>query len=111
MGSALVGLLHHMLERLRSLGLAYIHFALSDPGWFELTCLSQEEPPDDGSHVTTDDPVSSPHQLLLDALDEMVHVGVLTSHRRVDAEWSCWSAIQPAELRRTRWSGCRWRRS
>jgi AcrR family transcriptional regulator len=75
---------------LRAFGLGYIHFALSEPGWFALTCESQQAPPDVGP--ATDNP-PTPHQLLLDALDAMVEAGALSPERRVDAEWSCWATI------------------
>jgi AcrR family transcriptional regulator len=81
------------LQRLRGVGLGYIHFALSEPGWFELAFLTQDEPRDDGSSFTIDERVPPPYQLLLDALDEMVHAGVLTPQRRAEAEWACWSTV------------------
>ncbi|MFH9611360.1 TetR/AcrR family transcriptional regulator [Streptomyces sp. NPDC017448] len=76
------------VQRLREVGLGYIHFALSEPGWFELAILLQEEP---GGDVEAR--VPPPYQLLLDALDGMVEAGALTPERRVDAEWVCWSGV------------------
>jgi AcrR family transcriptional regulator len=81
------------VERLRAFGLGYIHFALADPGWFELACVSQEEPPDTGPHGGAKTTVPPPHQLLLGALDEMDQAGALPPHRRANAEWACWATV------------------
>lgn len=78
----------HAVQKLRGVGLGYIHFALSEPGWFELAILLQEEPSDESEAR-----VPPPYQLLLDALDGMVEAGALTPERRVDAEWVCWSGV------------------
>lgn len=80
------------LAHLRAFGLGYIHFALTEPGWFALTCESQEDPPDPGPPAA-EAPPPPPHQLLLDALDAMVEARVMTPQGRVDAEWSCWSTV------------------
>jgi AcrR family transcriptional regulator len=77
------------VARLRAVGLGYIGFARAERGWFELAFLTQ----DDGPPVTTADQVPPPYQLLLDALDALVVVGVLTAERRATAEWACWSAV------------------
>lgn len=77
---------------LRAFALGYIHFALSEPGWFALACESQEAPPD-ADHDALTDPPPTPHELLLDALDAMVKAGLMSPQRRVDAEWSCWSGL------------------
>lgn len=71
---------------LRAFALGYIDFALRQPGWFALTCESQEAPPDPDP-----DPPPSPHDLLLAALDDMVVTGAMPPDRRPDAEWACWS--------------------
>ncbi|PJJ63418.1 TetR/AcrR family transcriptional regulator [Compostimonas suwonensis] len=82
----------HALERLRDVGLGYIHFARSEPGWFELAFLTQDEP-GERPGVTVADGVPPPYQLLLDALDALVDAGVLTAERRENAEWACWSTV------------------
>ncbi|MEV4631573.1 TetR/AcrR family transcriptional regulator [Micromonospora sp. NPDC049523] len=79
------------VHQLREVSLGYIHFAVSEPGWFELAFLMQDESRGDEC-VTIDDYVP-PYQFLLDALDGMVHAGVLTPERRADAEWVCWSGV------------------
>ncbi|MEH1130396.1 TetR/AcrR family transcriptional regulator [Micromonospora sp. CPCC 206061] len=76
--------------RLRAFGLAYIHFAVTEPGWFALTCESQEDPP---GPLATEPPPPPPHQILLDTLDAMVEARVMTPQGRVDVEWSCWSTV------------------
>ena len=76
-------------ERLRAFCLAYIGFAVAEPGWFALTCESQEAPP--APHPEAQPAPPPPHQLLLDALDAMVAAGTMSRYKRVDAEWSCWS--------------------
>lgn len=78
-------------ERLRAFCMAYIGFAVAEPGWFALTCESQEAPPP-ASHPEAQPAPPPPHQLLLDALDAMVAAGAMNRYKRVDAEWSCWSA-------------------
>jgi AcrR family transcriptional regulator len=78
----------HSVQQLRGVGLGYIHFALSEPGWFELAILLQEEPGGDSEAR-----VPPPYQLLLDALDGMVKADALTPERRVNAEWVCWSGV------------------
>jgi AcrR family transcriptional regulator len=75
---------------LRAFMLGYITFALSQPGWFALTCESQQTPPDADATATADPP-PPPHQLLQAALDGMVTAGVMAPERRADAEWTCWS--------------------
>ncbi|GHG45577.1 TetR/AcrR family transcriptional regulator [Streptomyces griseocarneus] len=83
------------VRNLRGVGLGYIHFALREPGWFEVAILTRDEADGegDGPPVTVDDRVAPPYQLLLDALDEMVAAGALTPERRVNAEWVCWSMV------------------
>ncbi|GAA1892663.1 TetR/AcrR family transcriptional regulator [Asanoa iriomotensis] len=72
------------VDRLRAVGLGYIHFARTERGWFELAFLTQEA-----------GPVAAPppYQLLVDALDGLVATGVLTPERRASAEWPCWSTV------------------
>lgn len=81
------------LAGLRGVGLGYIHFAVTEPGWFELAILTFDEPLDDASSVTTQGKVPPPYQLLLDALDGMLDAEVITPDQRANAEWPCWSAV------------------
>jgi AcrR family transcriptional regulator len=78
------------VAQLRAFALGYIHFARAEPGWFALTCESQQAPPDADGYPPIDPP-PSPHELLLGALDAMVEARLMSPHRRVGAEWSCWS--------------------
>jgi len=80
------------VQRLRLIGLGYIAFARAEPGWFTLAFTTV----DDGATeriVTLDDEVVEPFQVLLDALDAMVAVGVLSPERRAHAEWPCWASV------------------
>lgn len=80
------------VERLRRVGLAYIDFARSERGWFELAFATQDPQPGEDI-VTLDDEVVAPFRLLLDTLDAMVDAGALAPERRPHAEWACWSAV------------------
>ena len=75
------------VARLRKVGLGYIQFALTEPGWTEVALLSREKPHEPGERT------APPFRLLVDALDEMVSAGVITPERRTDAEWFCWSGV------------------
>ena len=83
------------LQRVRSFGLGYIDFALSEPGWLDLACYSQHASSDVVTVLAASDPPPPPpHQLLVDALDDMLTFGALTEDQRVDAEWIIWSAVE-----------------
>lgn len=79
------------VEALRGVGLGYIEFAVTEPGWFELAVLTHDER--DGAVVMTAGAVPPPFALLLTALDDMVAAGALSPQRREHAEWACWSAV------------------
>ena len=80
------------IERLRRVGLAYIDFARSEWGWFELAFLTQDPDPG-GAIVTLDSEVVPPFQLLLQTLDQMVQAGALAEERRPLAECACGSSV------------------
>lgn len=80
------------IERLRRVGLAYIDFARTERGWFDLAFATQDPSPSEGI-VTLDDEIVPPFRLLLETLDAMVDSGALAPERRPLAEWSCWSAV------------------
>jgi AcrR family transcriptional regulator len=80
------------IERLRRVGLAYIDFARTERGWFELAFLTQD-PQAGGDIVTLDSELVAPFRLLLDTLDLMVQTGALAPERRPLAEWACWSSV------------------
>lgn len=81
------------VARLRGAGLGYIHFAIAEPGWFELALLTFDPNASGEPGVTVDAQVPPPFQLLLDALDGMVEAGALSPAEREHAEWPCWSAV------------------
>ncbi|MCH1883371.1 TetR/AcrR family transcriptional regulator [Agrococcus sp. ARC_14] len=78
------------LDRLRALGMAYVDFAVNEPGWFQLAFAGfvTAAPPSTARH--TDNPN---FRLLVAALDELVAAGMLSRPRRRNAEWACWSAV------------------
>lgn len=79
-------------DRLRAVGLGYIEFALAEPGWFAtLFAPYHDAVPENAGDA--EPRVPPPYALLVQALDEMVNVGLLSSSARRDAEWSCWSAV------------------
>lgn len=75
------------VERLRSVGLGYIAFALAEPGWFAVCFFGDEAPT---IEALADIP---PYRALTDALDLMVHAGLLRPEARTSAGWSCWSMV------------------
>lgn len=81
------------VAHLRGVGLGYIHFAIAEPGWFELALLTFDPRAGGEPSVTVDAQVPAPFQLLLDALDLMVDAGALSVAERTHAEWPCWAAV------------------
>lgn len=80
------------LDRLRAVGLGYIEFALSEPGWFEVA-FGEIDPAGLAGAESGETQLAPPLAMLVAALDEMVAVGSLTPERRVGAEWPCWSTV------------------
>lgn len=79
--------------RLRAVGLAYIDFAVAEPGWFQLAFHSHDEFADSSDPAATGHIGAPPFQLLTAALDDLVATGVLPPDRRPHAEWACWAAV------------------
>jgi len=79
--------------RLRAVGLAYIDFAVTEPGWFQLAFHTHEQFADSTHPDTTGHTGTPPFQLLVAALDDLVSTGVLAPDRRPHAEWACWAAV------------------
>ncbi|MFD3591594.1 TetR-like C-terminal domain-containing protein [Nocardia sp. NPDC058640] len=72
---------------LRAVGLGYIGFALTEPGWFAVAFFGAGD-------TSPESVVDSPAYLALaDALDMMVHIGDLAPAARPGATWSCWSTV------------------
>ena len=99
--------------RLREVGRAYVHFAMAEPGLYEVAFANAEPvigPPDPES--------AGPYAVLGRTLDELVAAGALSPDRREGADVVCWAAVHgyamlhlrgplrglPAELREARLS-------
>jgi AcrR family transcriptional regulator len=75
------------VARLRATGRAYVHFALAQPGLFEVAFAAH-------GGVTLDaEPDEDPYALLGLVLDDLVLAGAVTAGRRAGAEALCWSAV------------------
>lgn len=77
------------LARLGALGRGYLAFARTQPGLFR-TIFSSASPDFPHAIDRTD---TSPYQLLLRALDELVEVGYVRPEQRPMAEFAAWSAV------------------
>ena len=78
------------LRRFRALGVAYLDFALRDPGLFRTAFCRPGKPiPDAGTALSA----HGPYALLGSVLDEMVDRGVLDPGRRSGAEIAVWAAV------------------
>jgi AcrR family transcriptional regulator len=75
------------IQRLRSVGLAYIAFARREPGWFSVAFFGAGR---DGLLAT---PPAPPYMALTEALDDLVTEGVLSGEGREGAQWLCWCAV------------------
>lgn len=74
--------------RLRAIGLAYVEFARREPGLFQLAFRYHEQ-----LAAAPDRSEPAPFRMLIDALDELVDVGLLSPERREHTEWAAWSAV------------------
>ena len=72
--------------RLRATGRAYVDFAISEPGLFDVAFTAI--PDEDGLDADTD-----PYDLLTQVLDEGVAAGAVSPDLRPGAEVICWSAV------------------
>ncbi len=84
--------------RLREVGRAYVGFALSEPGLFEVAFAAQTAhvdvpdcPESPASPESSDS--SGPYGVLGDVLDEMVAAGAMPAARRDGADVVCWAAV------------------
>jgi AcrR family transcriptional regulator len=79
--------------RLRATGLAYVEFALSEPGWFRTAFAV----PLGLGYLDDDEGVGEdgrgPLELLGVQLDALVVAGGLPAERRPEAEFAAWSAV------------------
>ncbi|HEX7322643.1 MAG TPA: TetR/AcrR family transcriptional regulator [Mycobacterium sp.] len=74
-------------DQLRTIGLAYIGFALAEPGWFAVTFFGEGVP------AAQDVAASPPYRALTDALQRLIDAGELAPAARPFATWACWSAV------------------
>jgi AcrR family transcriptional regulator len=75
-------------RRLREVGVAYVTFALAEPGLFEVAFAADERRP------TAPEPSEGgPYGVLGRVLDELVAAGELTEKRRQGADVVCWAAV------------------
>jgi len=81
------------LRRLRAVGLAYIDFAVQEPGWFQLAFHTHQQFADSTDPDASGHTGAPPFQLLVAALDDLVTAGILAPDRRPHAEWACWAAV------------------
>lgn len=76
------------VARLRAVGIGYIDFALTEPGWFQVVFFGH------GASLPQDeDPPPPPFLALQAALDGLVEVEALTPAQREGAEWPCWATV------------------
>jgi AcrR family transcriptional regulator len=87
------------MRRMRALGLGYVRFALAEPGLFRtafcrpgsLTPAGQSEPTPDG--LEHDLALVPPYQMLVESIDALVTVGLLSAERRPWAETFAWASV------------------
>ena len=75
-------------ERMLAVGVAYLRFAQTEPGWFRTAFTvpaTLSEPTAEGDR--------SPFIVLTEALDRMVEVDALPPERRAGAEFAAWSSV------------------
>ncbi|MGZ4593750.1 MAG: TetR/AcrR family transcriptional regulator [Actinomycetes bacterium] len=72
-------------RRLQEVGRAYVHFALAEPGLFDVAFSGTHPAPQAGD--------GGPYALLGQVLDELVQVGALPAARREGADVVCWAAV------------------
>ncbi|MBD7958178.1 TetR/AcrR family transcriptional regulator [Microbacterium sp. Sa4CUA7] len=76
-------------SRLRAVGLGYVGFALSEPGWFDVAFGSATALPGDVDPAALPAPLAA----LVEVLDDLVTEGDLPAAARPGAEWPCWSTV------------------
>lgn len=82
------------VARLRATGRAYVHFALAQPGLFEVAFAAQGGAPSDKAATPEVAPeANDPYALLGLVLDDLVLAGAVGPERREGAEVLCWSAV------------------
>jgi AcrR family transcriptional regulator len=79
------------LRRMRALGLGYLRFALTEPGLFRTAFCRPGEAT--GSDQDLDLSLAPPYQMLVESIDALVAVGLLSPDRRPWAETFAWSSV------------------
>src|SRR5947209_13749445 len=103
----LAGLMEHLIDdvgredtsvtaanlRLRATGVAYVRFALSEPGLFRTAFAVARQLQHFGPGEGTGESGLNPYELLNRQLDELVLAGGLSPERRPYADTTAWSAV------------------
>ncbi len=80
-------------NRLRAVGRSYVTYALSEPGLFRTIWAAPLDPGDEPGPAALGPRGLGAYQLLNEALDDLVRVGVLSPARRPFSEIAAWSAV------------------
>ena len=83
----------HAWEALEATGVAYIEFALAEPGWFRTAFSVPHDLEPIAPGEGCGDSGLGPYQLLGACLDELVATGALPPDRRKGAEVGPWAAV------------------
>lgn len=82
------------LEEFRAVGLAYVDYALAEPGLFRTAYASGVVLPGFATHEEVGtETADHPYRILVEALDELTTVGVLPPERRPHAEIAAWAGV------------------
>jgi AcrR family transcriptional regulator len=79
---------HHALARFGAFGRGYLSFARQEPGMFHTVFAPAGQAPRPFERTET-----SPYQLLVSALDDLVAVGYLSPERRPTTEITAWAMV------------------
>jgi len=80
-------------KRLQAVGVAYIGFALHQPGLFRTAFTSHPATTDDRPDAADASDAAEPFEVLGQVLDEAEAAGLLNPNRRPGAEVAVWSAV------------------
>ncbi len=83
--------------RMRALGLAYIQFALDEPGWFRTAFCTPNDLADQTPEKQSEQG-RTPYELLCEVMDNYVQAGLLPPSQRPGAEFMAWSAVHGLAL-------------
>jgi AcrR family transcriptional regulator len=78
---------------LTGVGLGYIHFALDEPGWFDVAFFAMADMLNTASPPARGPAGRSPYEQLQDVLQALVATGLLAPERFADAAVTCWSGV------------------